>query len=97
MTAYRVVGMAKLTWLQFCECEFCEGHEQGVQIAIDRTIEAESEKDAGDITLYSLESRRFANEEPQAAWVDKPSIWDVEQCQDRLMRSAGYATLPGMS
>lgn len=97
MTVYRIVGMARLTWLEFCGCEFCEGHEQSVQIAIDRAVEAESEEDAGNITLFSLESRRFANEEPKATWINGPAICEVDRCQDQLMRAAGYQTLPGMT
>jgi len=97
MSFYRVEGMARVMYLEYCWCEYCQGHEEHEEKTISETVMAETGEEAIDITASRIKQTYRSEEEPRIKWLSGPTICEIDAIQDQLMRSAGYATLPGMT
>jgi len=95
---YRVRGHIRVQWVEFCTCSYCEGHNEDEKVEFDTTYLA---VDADEVkhmivreykTTYDYDGEDLVNVE----FLEDFVIYNDEEHQDRVMRVAGYATLPGI-
>lgn len=97
-SVYHAKGHILVQWIEFCDCCYCEGHEQEEDVELDKTYLADDEGEAKWM-LGQEYRRRYDVEgdgEVYIGFLEDFVIYNVEEHPDRIMRMAGYATLPGM-
>jgi hypothetical protein len=97
MSIWRVEGMARIEYQEYCGCEWCQGHDAHNDVLVQQTVEGVTEEEALDAVALTLTEGYVETDRPRVTWVSGPVVAEIEYVQDRLMRAAGQPTLPGMT
>ena len=87
-------------YIDYCDCEYCGGHDVDLRFSIEACFIASSREEAETTAIFlsrSMPTRPWRWEKIKSMqWVSPPFILDEEVQQDQLMIRIGAPMLPGI-
>ena len=83
-SVYRIRGTVKIKRLEYCDCEYCEGHQAEETIVVDELIDAKSKEQAlARLTDVEVAAMAFCEDmclrdyQDDITWPDGPHITEL--------------------
>jgi len=97
MPMFKVFGKIIVRWTTYCDCSYCEGHDDENTVLIkEHIVKASDAEEAAKLTFYFY-CEDYDELEWEGKWEEGPEVINLDELQpDVVMRLMGAPVLPGL-